>query len=90
MPSAPAAAAAAAPPPPPPAPAVAETAVVVAAPAPAPEPAPAPAASAAAADENPQYDVYRRMKRMLPEGAVRQKMSNDGCSDAEIDAFFAS
>lgn len=53
------------------------------------EPAPAPAA-APVADENPQYDVYRRMKRMLPEGPVRQKMSNDGCSQEEIDRFFNS
>jgi hypothetical protein len=30
------------------------------------------------------------MRRMLPEGPVRQKMQNDGCTDEEIDRFFAS
>ncbi len=29
------------------------------------------------------------MKKMLPEGAVRQKMTVDGFTDAEIDNFFA-
>lgn len=74
-----------APPPPPPAAPAPETTEETA-PAPAPVPTPAPAA----ADENPQYEVYRRMKRMLPEGPVRQKMSNDGCTDEEIDRFFSS
>jgi hypothetical protein len=33
---------------------------------------------------------YNKMKSMLPEGAVRQRMCADGCSDAEIDAFFGA
>lgn len=32
---------------------------------------------------------YTKMKSMLPEGAVRQRMGADGCNDSEIDAFFA-
>lgn len=72
-------------------PAVTETALV-----PVPPPAEtAPAATATAAvaaaePENPQYEVYKRMRRMLPEGPVRQKMQNDGCTDEEISRFFAS
>ena len=33
---------------------------------------------------------YAKMKAMLPEGAVRQKMTVDGCSPTSIDTFFAS
>lgn len=76
----------AAPPPPPPA-AAAATPVAAAQQPPAPaEAAPAPAAE----EENPAFAVYSRMRRMLPEPAVRHKMKNDGLSEAEIDAFFAS
>lgn len=32
---------------------------------------------------------YVKMKSMLPEGAVRQKMTNDGFAAADIDAFLA-
>ena len=36
-----------------------------------------------------RYATYIKMRKMLPEGAVRQKMQNDGLlSTAEIDAFF--
>lgn len=38
---------------------------------------------------DPRYEKYAKMKKMLPEGAVRQKMSVDGFSDAEIDAFMS-
>jgi len=74
-------------------PAVTETALVpVPPPAETAPPATATAAVAAAepVNENPQYEVYKRMRRMLPEGPVRQKMQNDGCTDEEIDRFFAS
>ena len=72
-------------------PAVTETALVpVPPPAETAPTATATAAVAAAEPENPQYEVYKRMRRMLPEGPVRQKMQNDGCTDEEIDRFFAS
>jgi WASH complex subunit CCDC53 len=75
----------AAPPPPTPPPAAVPPAPAQKPPAPA-EAAPAPAAE----EENPAFAVYSRMRRMLPEPAVRHKMKNDGLSEAEIDAFFAS
>jgi hypothetical protein len=37
---------------------------------------------------DPKYEKYFKMKKMLPEGAVRQKMMQEGCSDAEIEALF--
>lgn len=38
---------------------------------------------------DPRFATYIRMKKMLPEGAVRQKMQSDGIvSFDEIDAFF--
>lgn len=40
------------------------------------------------ADE--RYARYARMKSMLPEGAVRQRMAADGFSVDEIDSFFAN
>lgn len=49
--------------------------------------APAPVAPAAPADD--RYAKFEKMKRMLPEGAVRQKMMVEGFSEAEIDAFMA-
>ncbi len=33
--------------------------------------------------------MYDKMRKMLPEGPVRQKMSVDGFSEEEIDAYFA-
>jgi hypothetical protein len=36
----------------------------------------------------PNLEEYAKMKKMLPEGAVRQKMMQEGISDAEIEAFF--
>ena len=75
---------------------------VVAAEAPKPAPVPAPVASPApahvsapVAEEAPaaedKYHKYKIMQRMnLPEGAIRQKMSRDGISGAEIDSFLAS
>ena len=37
---------------------------------------------------DPKYEKYMKMKKMLPEGAVRQKMTTDGIAPADIDAFF--
>ena len=37
---------------------------------------------------NPRLKTYDMMRKMLPEGAVRQKMDFDGISQAEIDAYF--
>ncbi len=39
-------------------------------------------------DDPSRYEKYEKMVRMLPEGAVRQKMSIDGFEDDEIDTFF--
>ena len=39
-------------------------------------------------DDSSKYEKYEKMYRMLPEGAVRQKMSMDGFKDEEIDGFF--
>ena len=50
-------------------------------------PVAAPAAAGGAPD--PRYEKYTKMKKMLPEGAVRQKMMGDGFSQAEIDGFFS-
>jgi hypothetical protein len=36
---------------------------------------------------DPKYEKYLKMKKMLPEGAVRQKMMQDGCSEAEIEGL---
>ena len=37
-----------------------------------------------------RYAVYDKMRKMLPEGAVRQKMDVDGFLPMEIDAYFSS
>ncbi len=50
-------------------------------------PTPAPASTAPAA-EDPRFEKFRKMQKMLPEGAVRQKMSLEGLTPAEIDVFF--
>ena len=61
----------------------------VAVPPPAPTPVAAPAAESEAVED--KYSKYKIMQRMnLPEGAIRQKMSRDGISGAEIDSFLAS
>ena len=49
-----------------------------------PPPIPPPAAVT-----NDKFEKYERMKKMLPEGAVRQKMKTDGLSESEIDAFWS-
>eukprot|EP00981_Chlorochromonas_danica_P005143 scaffold1036_cov169-Ochromonas_danica.AAC.23 len=49
-----------------------------------------PSAPAPAAVVDERYAKYAKMKTMLPEGAVRQKMVVDGFSEAEIDRFFGS
>jgi hypothetical protein len=38
---------------------------------------------------DPRYETYKRMQGMLPEGAVRQKMTNDGISPDDIDIFIS-
>jgi hypothetical protein len=38
---------------------------------------------------DPRFEKFFKMKKMLPEGAVRQKMMAEGFSDSEIDDFFA-
>jgi hypothetical protein len=48
--------------------------------------APAPAAPAAAVVDE-RYEKYVKMQKMLPEGAVRQKMAVDGFTEAEISSF---
>lgn len=40
-------------------------------------------------DEDPVLKKYKKMKEMLPEGAVRQKMMSDGFSSLDIDSFMA-
>jgi hypothetical protein len=37
---------------------------------------------------DPRYEKYTKMRKMLPEGAVRQKMTADGFTPDEIDKFF--
>jgi hypothetical protein len=48
----------------------------------------APPAAAAATD--PKFEKFEKMKKMLPEGAVRQKMAMEGITPAEIDKFFGT
>lgn len=36
-----------------------------------------------------QLEKYKKMREILPEGAVRQKMSIDGFSETEIEYFFS-
>eukprot|EP01034_Spumella_vulgaris_P021864 gene21864-27939_t len=55
--------------------------------APAPVVAVAPMADAPPAED--KYTKYDKMKKMLPEGAVRQKMMTDKCTPDEIDQYFA-
>jgi hypothetical protein len=53
--------------------------------------APAAVATAVAVPSAPsddRYNTYEKMRKMLPEGALRQKMKVDGFSDADIDRFF--
>lgn len=62
--------------------------------APAPETASATVSSAAVEakpnfSEDPKFEKYNKMKKMLPEGAVRQKMTTDGFTPSEIDNFFS-
>jgi len=73
-----------APPPPPKAPAAAPTATI--------ESPAATSTDTASTEEVPvnRLAKYVKMRQMLPEGAVRQKMMVDGFSQAEIDAFFSS
>jgi hypothetical protein len=47
-----------------------------------------PAAAAAVVD--PKFEKFEKMKKMLPEGAVRQKMAMEGITPAEIDTFFGT
>ena len=47
----------------------------------------APASTGGGANIDPRYEKFVKMMKMLPEGAVRQKMSIEGFSDSEIDSF---
>jgi hypothetical protein len=49
----------------------------------------APATVAAAPIADPRFEKYDKMRKMLPEGAVRQKMTGDGFTASEIDRFFS-
>jgi hypothetical protein len=49
---------------------------------------PATVAPIAAKPIDPKYEKYFKMMKMLPEGAVRQKMSGDGLKESEIEEFF--
>jgi predicted transcriptional regulator len=51
--------------------------------------APAPVAPAAPAVDE-RYEKFVKMRKMLPEGAVRQKMALEGFTEAEIDSFIAN
>ena len=74
------------PPPPPPLSTASETK-------PRPPPPPQTSTPIQAAEDTPGAEdplkKYRKMKDMLPEGAVRQKMKSDGFNDSEITAFLA-
>jgi hypothetical protein len=39
---------------------------------------------------DPKFAKYEKMLKMLPEGAVRQKMKQDGIVDSDIEKFFSS
>jgi hypothetical protein len=56
----------------------------------APPAAPAAPAMSMSAVMQENLGKYNKMKSMLPEGAVRQRMGADGCTDNEIDAFFGA
>jgi len=47
------------------------------------------ARTAAAAVTEKRRATYVKMRSMLPDGAVRQKMAADGCDAAQIETFFA-
>lgn len=49
-----------------------------------------PPSSAPPLLSNIKFAKYEKMMKMLPEGAVRQKMMTDEISPAEIDTFFAN
>jgi ubiquinone/menaquinone biosynthesis C-methylase UbiE len=49
-----------------------------------------PPAPAAAAGGSEKYEKFFKMQKMhLPDGAIRQKMKQEGLSEAEIDGFFS-
>merc|ERR1711998_771177 len=44
---------------------------------------------AGASTTDPKFATYARMQKMgLPEGAIRQKMTQNGLSDADMASFF--
>lgn len=51
---------------------------------------PPPASSTESKQEavDPRFEKYEKMKKMLPEPAIKQKMTMDGFTQQEIDAFF--
>jgi len=56
---------------------------------PPPPPPPRPPPSLPATYEEADFSKYDKMLKMLPEGAVRQKMMIDNISEGTIDAYFA-
>lgn len=47
-------------------------------------------ANASEQDEVNKFGKYDKMRKMLPEGAVRQKMMSDGIPEKDIEAYFNS
>jgi hypothetical protein len=45
-------------------------------------------AAAASRNATQNLERYRKMRNMLPEAAVRQRMQTDGMSQEDIDNFF--
>jgi hypothetical protein len=45
--------------------------------------------AAAVGPDLSRFEKYEKMRKMLPEGAVRQKMKMDNFTDVEIDAMYA-
>ena len=52
--------------------------------------APVAVAVVLAPEPDERYAKYVKMQKMLPEGAVRQKMASDGFTPAEVDSFFTN
>ena len=55
---------------------------------PAQVPPPPPPPPRAPTSNDPRYAKFDKMRSMLPEGAVRQKMMLEGFTDVEIDHYF--
>ena len=55
-----------------------------------PPPPPVPPTVPVELSGDSRLKTYDTMRKMLPEGAVRQKMKMDGIPDADIDAYFGA